>query len=738
MNKLLILSGVLLCLNANAQNFDSSNNIQSKYQIQISKTNKPIKIDGILDDEVWQKAEKATNFWRKFPIDKSKPQRQTIAQVAFDDEFLYVSFEVFDSGNVIIQSLKRDFGHDGQDGVAIVLDPMNQHANGLFFVVNALNAQSEDQLSAGGNINWSWDNKWFSATKLANNKWTAEMAIPFKTLRYDANKTTWGINFIRIDSKTNEYSCWTPVPINFASHDLGYTGVLNWKQSPPKPGGNIVFQPYITASADESKQNNEPIKAYGNIGFDSKITLSSALNLDITVNPDFSQVDVDRQVTNLSRFNIFFPERRTFFLENSDLFSDFGIPPIKPFYSRRIGLDNKNNKIPILLGARLSGNISKKTRIGLMNMQTGKTDTYAAENYTAVTVHQRVLKRSTIKGYFLNRQAFLNETEKQKDPLLQFGRNAGLDFNYTNLSGSWSGWATYHKSYKQNITTDNHFGNFGVGYEGRKFSSFFDFVSTGTNYYTDIGFVNRIENYDAVRDTSIRVGFKQIYSETAYRILPQNGIFNQHKFEINNFVVWNPDNTINEQEHRFSYVAMLKNASHFYGNLTLFQSNLLFPISFTGATPLPAVSYNYNQVSFGYNSDYRKEFNLNLNMTVGDFYNGKNTEFSASITYRKRPHLTISINTQYNKLVFPSTYGSTELFLIAPRIEYNFTTNLFWTTFLQYNTQQNNFNINSRLQWRYKPMSDLFLVYSDNYFTTPLLVNKSRAIVFKMNYWFNL
>ena len=722
----------------NAQNIDSTNKIQKDYQLNITKTISPVKVDGVLDDAIWQTSENATNFWQKFPKDNVKAFRKTIAQVAFDDNFLYIAFTVEDTGNAVIQSLKRDFGHDGQDGVAVILDPLNLHTNGLFFVVNAFNSQSEDQLSANGNINWSWDNKWYSATKQNANGWTAEMAIPFKTLRYDASKKNWGINFIRIDTKSNEYSCWTPVPVNFASYDLGYTGVMFWNEKPPNPGSNIVLQPYITSSVDENRQNKEPLIAYGNAGFDSKITLSSSLNLDLTVNPDFSQVDVDRQVTNLSRFNIFFPERRTFFLENSDLLTNFGIPPIRPFYSRRIGVDGYGNRVPILFGARLSGNLSKKTRIGVMNVQTGKTDNYASENYSAISVSQRVLKRSSVSGYFLNRQAFLSDEQKHKDPSLEFGRNSGLSFEYTNLKGNWNGWAAFHNSSKPNISGDNNYYGIGYQYNGRTFGNVLDFTKVGTNYYTDMGFVTRISNYDAVRDTSIRVGFKQVYVETYFKIFPKKGKVNIHNFSIENFIVWNPDNTINEQEHNLSYSLNFTNTANLRIFSSLNQSNLLFPTAFTNGTPLPAKSYDYSQFGLGYNSDFRKQFNYGVRLSGGKFYNGNIISSSVNLNVRRQPHFNLSINFEYYKLVFPDNYGTNELFLISPRIEYNFTTNLFWTTFLQYNTQSNNFNINSRLQWRYKPMSDLFLVYTDNYFTTPLLQNKNRALVFKMNYWLNL
>ncbi len=220
--------------------------IQKDFQIHISKTTEPVKIDGELNENVWAVTKATSPFFKKFPDDKGRPLRQTEVKITYDDKFLYFAFLAYDSGKAFSQTLKRDFGHDGNDGIAIVIDPTNQRSNGFFFVVNAFNAQSEDQLPLSEDAPWSWDNKWFSATKIYPDKWVAEIAIPFKSIRYTSEKLLWGINFVRIDTKANEYSTWTPVPQNFPSHTLGYSGSLIWEQSPPKPGSNMVFIPYIT------------------------------------------------------------------------------------------------------------------------------------------------------------------------------------------------------------------------------------------------------------------------------------------------------------------------------------------------------------------------------------------------------------------------------------------------------------------------------------------------------------
>ncbi len=730
----LLLALNLFCIDGKAQ---ANATIQETFQLTIQPTKGPIKLDGILDEPAWKTVQAVSQFNKKFPNDIGAPKKQTEVKYLFDDKNLYFAFKVYDSGTAIIRSLKRDIGHDGNDGVAVVLDPLNQKTNGFYFVVSALNVQSEDQLigSSEGGISYSWDTKWFSMTKDYGNYWIAEIAIPLKSIRYNSENKNWGVNFVRIDAKNFEYSTWTRIGPNFKSYDLGYTGLMKWPTNPPASSNNVVLLPYLTGGIIEDKSNSKT-EITGNVGFDAKIALNSSLNLDLTVNPDFSQVEVDNQVTNLTRFNIFLPERRAFFLENADLFAGFGIPPIRPFYSRTIGLDKEGNKIPILFGARLSGNLSPDVRIGAMNMQTGRQGNYAPENFSAFTWQKRVLKRSMVKGYFLNRENFISVEEEKKNPLDKYGRNAGITFEYSNPAGSFSYWANYNQSIKPTIKNLNNYAEAGVSYNGRNFGFVLDLANVGKNYYTDMGFVQRISNYDAERDTSIRIGFKHVFSEISYTLMPAKGKIGKSELTAQNYVVLNPDNSFNELESSLQLKTDFKNASSFNLSLSNNITNLLFPTSFTDGVPLPAKQYQYGQFRFNYVSDTRKLFGWVSEITVGQFYNGQVEGFGLGINWRHQPHLSLRLNAQYNQIRLPGNYGSTRLVLIAPRIEYNFNTQLFWTTFIQYNTQSNNFNINSRLQYRYKPMSDFFLVYTDNYFTDPLFKSKNRALIFKLSYWF--
>lgn len=723
-----------------SQSIDASRYKQD-YQLAIRKAEGRIKVDGFDDEPTWRNADSASNFWMKFPRDNEKAKHKTFVKASYDQNFLYFLATVYDSMPLIGQSLKRDSRIRESDGIGVMLDPMNKKTNGFYFTVTAFNVQADDLLSLGsvGEQTFSWDNKWYSNTKVYPDHYVIEMAIPFKTLRYDSDNLVWGLNFVRSEKKANEFHTWTRVPVNFPAVDIGYFGALVWDAPPPKPGSNIALIPYVTGSVTQNKQDTIGWRAKSNAGFDAKIALNSSLNLDLTVNPDFSQVEVDRQVTNLSRFSIFFPERRNFFLENSDLFAEYGIPPIRPFYSRRIGLDPNNQPIPILGGVRLSGNVASKTRIGIMSMQTRSTSDYAAQNYSAATVMQQVLKRSVVKAYFLNRQAFFDSKHVKKDDLEEYGRNAGVEFNYTNQNGDWQGWAGYHHSMKPGLKKANAYMAAGGGYFGRNLTAVFDFGNTGENYYTDMGFVNRIENYDAKKDTSFRLGFKQMFNEISYQIYPKKGSkIAQHEIGLENFYVFNPNNTLNEGNHELNYEIRFNNTSSIEFGLAHNRTDLLYHTSFTDGEPLSPGRYSSNQWGIEYSSDTRKAFSFEASVGHGSYFSAKFAQVAAAVIMRKQPWFALELNAEYNKLAFPEPHGSDNLLLISSRIEVNFNTRLFWTTFIQYYTQGNNINFNSRLQWRYKPVSDLFLVYTDNYFSDPLFKNKNRALVLKFNYWLNL
>ena len=248
-------------------------------------------------------------------------------KLTYDDDNLYVAARLNDNDQeCIVQTLKRDSEHEywRSDAFAVILDPVNNQTNGYIFGVNAGGAKIDGLLSAESgrtHTDLNWDNKWISKVRKMEDGWTVEMAIPFKSIKYGKNRE-WGINFIRNDMKRNVYSTWTQIPVNFQGIDLGHTGSVKLSDLPNNQGGKVFIMPSTISGVNRDFEDGVNSKWNADFGVDSKIAISNSLNLDVTVNPDFSQVEVDRQVTNLSRFSIYFPEKRSFFLENSDLFSN--------------------------------------------------------------------------------------------------------------------------------------------------------------------------------------------------------------------------------------------------------------------------------------------------------------------------------------------------------------------------------------------------------------------------------
>jgi hypothetical protein len=720
--------------------------IQEEFVINAKYTETSIIIDGKIDESIWNEVDAVTDFWLSSPDDGriADPNFSTEVKLLYDDNNLYISAICRGGKSFVMPSLKRDTREfwDG-DLFGAVIDPVNERTNGFIFATNTAGVQLESLISGrmarrngvgSASINGAWDQSWVSEAQVYDDYWTVEMAIPFKSLRY-GEKEEWGINFWRGISENNEWHSWTRMTVEFMVVDLGHTGTLKWEKPPKKSKSNISVVPYVLASTTNTSGDNLPSEQTMRVGADAKVALTSTINLDLTINPDFSQVDVDEQVTNLTTVNLRFPERRLFFLENSDLFSDFGIPPIRPFFSRRIGLDASGAAIPIAYGARISGNANKDLRLGVMNLQTKVTDEFQAQNYTSVAAHQQVFGKSILKGYLHNRQA----TSSTEGQIKDHNRVAGLEFQYFSKNNRFRTAGGGSKSWSTELESDDLFYTFLLGYNTRNINFYTNFSGMGDNYRSDVGFNPRFNHYDAVRDTTIKIGYHHGFTSLGYQFLPEDqSVINSQSIGITNVLDYSQDNfDLITNRTSLSYDLNWTNSSSLRVSLSHDEQGLLFPFAFTRKEPLPAGVYKYNYFRVRYESDQRKPFGFEMAYQNGGFYNGDRQEYQVQLRYRHQPWGNFRINGVYNTLEFPEQYGESELFLLGARFEFNFTRNIFWTTFLQYNTQAENFNINSRLQWRFKPLSDIFLVYSDNY-TTENWGPKNRGLVLKMNYWLNL
>lgn len=713
----------------------------------IRKSTQHIKIDGKLDDPDWQQAQKEGGFWQQFPYDTSASVTRTEIMMTYDAHHIYVAAICYDTfgGNFVVSSLKRDFTYATNDAFMVSIDPFNDKINGFCFGVNPYGAQLEGLLQNGGSfdITTNWDNKWFSEVKRYEGYWVAEFRIPFKTLRYKEGITQWGVNFSRNNLKINENTSWSRVPRNFNVTSLAYTGKLLWDAPPPAAGQNISLIPYAITRYSENFKNNTKGLLTANAGMDAKIAVTPSLNLDLTVNPDFSQVDVDRQVTNLSRFSLFFPEQRQFFIENSDLFSRFGFSQIRPFFSRRIGLKNGSSvTIPIIAGARLSGKLNKDWRMGLMNIQTGAYDKDGvkanAENYTVAAVQRQVFSRSNLSAIVVNKQ----NVPGPDSGATAYNRVVGFDFDLASKDNTWMGKFFFHHSFSPHQPQNAYAHASWLSYNTPRWFIMWNHEYVGNNYRAHVGFVPRQTVYDEATDNLVPMTFWRIEPEITHTFYPENSRI--YRVSPGFYVSGYADSsiTVNDILYRpYLDIQFMDRSFIGFGYNENF-TRLYFPIDITGTgnTPLPAGGYTYRSFDVNYNSNTRKPFNWRAEFSAGTFYNGRSISYSAAINYRAQPWGNFSLTYEANELDLPKPYGYTRLILIGPRAELTFSRNLFFTTFVQYNTQVDNVNVNARLQWRFAPMSDVFIVYGDNYAPIPQrrmpdFRVKDRGVVVKLVYW---
>lgn len=715
-------------------------------EIEIKKIDQKVNIDGQID-EIWSFADSAYNFQQFFPMDTSLAYAQSVAKVLYDDQFIYVLGVMQNPDGdrgYITPSLRRDFFGDANDSFSILIDAFQDNTNAFIFGINPFGVRREGLIANGGSgqgaFSLDWDNKWKGEVRQEDGYWVAEMAIPLKTLRFAEGQTKWNVNFYRVDSEYAERSTWSPISRNFSIVNLATMRKMNWDKPTKKPGSNLSFIPYVASGISKDFQSGTPTETNLDAGFDLKYAVTPGLNLDVTVNPDFSQVEVDRQVTNLDRFEIFFPERRQFFLENADLFANYGNNGTRPFFSRRIGVARDENtgqniQNPIPAGARLSGKINDNLRLGFLSMQAGREGdaNLPSYNYSVLSLQQKVFARSNVSFLLVNKQTFDDVSSFDTSLYTEWNRTLGVDYNHASADNRWNGKVFYHQSIDE-IQPDDAFAtglelNYGVPkWSWRLFTQ-----RVGANYNPEVGFVRR-------RDV------QQLANTVRYSYFPEKGGIQRHGPGFDFDMVWNEQFGFLDWDMNILYDINWRSSARFSARLRRQYTFLFngFDPSGSGGLALPSgTGYHNNLIIASYNSDQRKLVNFRVSTRSGDYFNGTRVNLEGSLNIRYQPLGFTSIAFAYNRIRLPDPYSNANLFLIGPRFDFTFTKKLFWTTFVQYNTQIDNLNINSRLQWRFAPVSDFFLVYTDNYLATndEAFINiggsKSRALVFKMTYWLN-
>ncbi|MEK6154972.1 DUF5916 domain-containing protein [Flavobacteriaceae bacterium 3-367] len=705
----------------------------------VKHISEPISPDGVLDEPIWATAESAADFWEYFPLDSIQARQQTDIKMLYDDKNLYIGITVYADGkNYAIESLRRDFRAGNSDNITLLFDTFNDGTTAFMFGTNPLGVRREGLISGGGGgtggFNTTWDVKWKGDSKIYDTYYTSEMVIPLTSFKFREGETKWRFNSYRFDTQSNEQSTWINIPRNQLIFSLAFMGDMVFERPLGKSRTPLAIIPYINTIAQKDFETDDDQTDF-KVGGDAKISIGNGLNLDITVNPDFSNVEVDNIFTNLTRFEISLPERRQFFIDNSDLFSSFGGGrDANPFFSRRIGIatDTADNSIEnrILAGVRLSGKLNQNWRLGFLNVQTEEdlANEIPSNNNAMLALQKRVFARSNIGFFFINRQSFKDYDFVAEED--RYNRVVGMDYNLASADNTWVGRFYGHKSFQPNSSGNDLSLGANLQYNTRNYNVFTDWVLVEDDFRSDLGFIRRNDILKGV------LGIERVF-------WPKRGSINSHSFEFFPIVTWSPERDLKNTDYNLmsSWNVQFKNQAELeveMQNRFTFLLESFDPTDTDGALELPGnQGYYYTNFSLEYNSDRRKIFSYRIEPSFGDFFNGKIYSVEAGMSLRVQPNFFATLNLNYDRIDLPDPFPSAELWLISPRFDITFSKSLFWSTLIQYSNQRDNLGVNSRLQWRFAPLSDLFLVYNDNYFVNSFSP-RFRSINLKLTYWLNI
>ena len=670
------------------------------------RTTARITIDGRLDEPAWSTAEPITEFVQQLPQTGALTTHPTIARVLYDAENIYISAVcVQRRRDIIIAGLERDFNSGASDLFGLVLDTFLDRRNSFLFLVNPGGAVRDEQtFNDSRNVVDAWEGIIRVQTSVADTAWFVEIAIPFNTLRFAASPAPqdWGVNFIRRVRFINETSYWAPLDRQYRVHRMSKAGTLSGLDG-LRPGRNLTIKPY--ALAGRSVGNQVPSASLGaryDGGVDLKYGVTPGLTLDLTSRTDFSQVEVDQEQVNLTRFSQFFPERREFFIENSGSFT-FGdvaernyrmgasLRDFTLFNTRQIGLRGDGRPIPILGGGRLTGRAGPY-EIGVLTMQTdetGGTTTTPAENFAVARLKRNIFGRSDVGVMLLNRQATSGGSAYNRS----WGADANIRlFDVLVINSYLAG------SEARGTESDGTAGRVSVAWRDRFWdvSGFFKHVDD--EFDPGVGFIRRgamQQSYATVgTHPRPRIAWLQElnpYVEVDY-ITNLDGVLETRTLTGGLGIFFQPDGQVDvELRDQFERVPFD------------FQ---VFP----GDT-VRAGSYEWREVSATYTSGTGRALSGSLGFTGGEFYDGTRTGVTLGATWRPRYDVQMDLSLQRNRVSLPE--GAFDADVAGLRLRYAWSTALFGSAFVQYNAESRQLVTNARVNWRYAPLSDVFLVYTE-------------------------
>jgi hypothetical protein len=714
--------------------------------VRAIKLTSPLKVDGQLDEDVYTREKPFGGLIQVAPRYGEPQTERSDVWITYDDQNIYVTCRCWDSAprdQWIANELRRDTnGLRQNDHIGVMFDTFYDRRNGFFFYTNPLGARADYSVVDEGSSNTDWNPVWTSKTGRFEGGWTVEMAIPLKSIRYRAGKDqVWGVQLRRSVRRKNEWAYLTPVPQSLAGpqafNRISAGGTLVGLDL-PEAGKNLELKPYGVArlTTDRLKTPAVSNDLGGDVGGDIKYGITPNLTADFTVNTDFAQVEIDEQQVNLTRFSLFFPEKRDFFLEGRGIF-DFarggtGAIPVTGatdlpylFYSRRIGL-NAGRVIPIDGGGRLTGKLGRYA-VGIMNIQTGdepvsKTD---ATNFTVVRVKRDVLRRSAIALIATNRSASALGTGSNQ----AYGVDGAFSFFQNVTAGAY--WA---RSATTGFSGDDQSYQGRFEYSADRYGARADFLAVGKNFNPEVGFTRRLD-------------FKRSFGELRFSPRPKN-IKSVRKFTWsgNGEYIVNGAGSLDSRIAAGHFITELENSDQFSIDVTNDFERLILPFIPVGSTDtIPPGGYTFSDVAVAYQFGAQRRVSGTITVRAGDYYNGRIR--SVTLGPGGFSPARISVLTQLSleptfsltRIELPTGAFTTRL--ARTRVDYGFSPLMFASALVQYSSADRAVSTNVRFRWEYLPGSELFLVYTDEHdttedrFATPTTVRglKNRAFVIKVN-----
>jgi hypothetical protein len=701
----------------------------------------PPVVDGdVAGDTAWASATPITTFWQEQPNEGQPASERTEVRVLFTEDTLYVGVMLFDQdpSGIIVSDLRRDSPLDDGDSFQMILDTYHDRQNGFVFGTNPAGIEYDGQVTnegqgggglgfgqmqsggSGSGFNINWDGAWRVRTKISEQGWSAEFAIPFRTLRYPrGSNQAWGLNFQRNIRRKNERAYWAPIPRQFNLYRLSLAGSLVGLE--PAPQRNLRVTPYVLGNLVTSGERPVDSNLLGDVGADVKYGLTPSLTLDATVNTDFAQVEVDDQQVNLDRFTLFFPEKRPFFLENAGFFTVGNPGEVDLFFSRRIGIGEDGQQIPILGGARVSGKAGK-FNVGLLNMQTDDyREQLASANFSVARISRDLPNRSSIGAIFTNRQG-TGALALEND----YGRTYGIDGKVgLGLTTVISAFAAQTET--PGVTDDDHAYNVRLQSNRQRWDLNLGYQEVGAGFDPQVGFLTR----DGYRkpDASIMTRFRPRDFIKIQELRPHatfRGFWGFDGFQETGYL--HLDNHWQFRDSTEIHTGM---------NLTL--EGVREPFEIYPGVFVPPGTYEHKEAQLVAMSNQSAPFSVSMRATIGGFFGGDRVSLNPTIRFRAGGALTTEINYQRNDISLP--WGDFVTNLVRTRVSYSFTPRIFTQALVQYNDRADLWSMNFRFGWLQAANTGLFVVYTDTQGLYDLLdrpERTDRSFIVKYSYLFDL